>query len=72
MARGKGLALSFVILKALAEEAEGQQEDQEDAVSEKGRECFQMECSRALSAVEGPGEGRLKTAHCVEQREDHW
>lgn len=42
MARGEGLALSFVILKALAEEAEGQQEDQEDAVSGKGRECFQM------------------------------
>lgn len=48
MARGQGLALSFVILKALAEEgelakeAEGQQEDQEDAVSGKERECFQM------------------------------
>ena len=42
MARGEGLALSFVILKELAKEAEGQQEDQEDAVSGKERECCQM------------------------------
>lgn len=45
MARGEGLALSFVILKALAEEAEGQQEDQEDAVSGKGRKVLSDEGS---------------------------
>lgn len=48
MARGEGLALNFVILKAFAEEGElakeveGQQENQEDAMSGKGRACFQM------------------------------
>lgn len=48
MARGEGLASNLVILTALAEEgelakeAEGQQENQEDAVSGKGRACFQM------------------------------
>lgn len=44
MARGEGLALSFVILKALAEEAEGQQEDQEVCVR-KGKRVLSDEGS---------------------------